>query len=331
MAMKTDKAVEVFSASVRNKLTEKDIDLVGAREAMQILATNPTPANRYEIAAITAYAVEDIVNVQTQFINLFADVKNVTPNTKAKFDVKLRGIQAAWCAKGSTVERSRIYHKSMTIDTDAIGARPSVSFYDLAQGKVQFDEIVADASYEMTNKIVGRVQTVLNTGITSMATPNYGTGSGIIKATLDAQILAFKRLGMAVTLVGDLGIIAKLAGITGFVAATGTQQFDYSVIKEQNQNGFIGTYNGCSVVQLVNPFQNGSFVNSILATNMLYIVPSGSAAMRPLKVAMESDIPPMDATNIDDRSYEMRLDKHMGAALVYGDRAYIGAYKDTTL
>lgn len=331
MAMKTDKAVEIFSASVRNKLTGKDVEIAEAREVMQKLAQNPTPGNRYEIASIVAYTVEDVVNQQTQFLNLFADVKTVSPNEKAKFDVKLKGIQAFWCAKGSTVERSRIYKKSMTIDTDAIGARPSVSFMDLAQGKVQFDEIVADASYEMTNKIVGKVQSVLATGLGNMATPNYGTGSGIIKATLDAQILAFKRLGMAVTLVGDYAVISKLAALTGFTAATGTLQFDPALINEQNQNGFIGTYNGCSVVQLVNPYENGSFTSTILLPSMLYIVPSGAASMRPLKVAIENDIPPMDATNIDDRSYEMRLDKHVGAALVYGDRAYVGAYKDTSL
>jgi len=330
MAKNTDKAIEVFSASVRNKNVDK-VEIAEAREVMQKLAQNPTPGNRYEIASIVAYTVEDIVNQSTQFIDLFADVKRTTPNERAKFDVKLKGIQAFWCAKGSTVERSRIYRKSMTLDTDAIGARPSVSFYDLAQGKVQFDEIVADASYEMTNKIVGRVQSVLNTGLIGMAAPNYGTGAGLIKATLDAQILAFKRLGMAVTLVGDLGVIAKLAALTGFQAATGTMQFDPTIINQQNQNGFIGTYNGCAVVQLVNPFVNASFTTSILDASMLYIVPSGAAAMRPLKVVIENDIPPMDATNIDDRSYELRMDKHIGAGLVFGDRAYVGAYKDSTI
>ena len=329
--MKTDKAVEIFSASVRGKLVDKDIEIAEARAVMQKLAQNPTPANRYEIASIVAYTVEDVVNSQTQFINLFADVKTVGPNERAKFDVKLKGIQAFWCAKASTIERSRIYKKSVTLDTDAIGARPSVSFSDLAQNKVQFDEIVADASYEITNKIVGRVQSVLNTGLIGMATPNYGTGAGVIKPTLDAQILAFKRLGMAVTLVGDLAVISKLAALTGFASATGTLQFDPTLISQQNQNGFIGTYNGCSVVQLVNPFVNGSFKTSILDASMLYIVPSGAAAMRPLKVVIEKDIPPMDATNIDDRSYEMRLDKQVGAGLVFGDRAYIGAYKDSTI
>ncbi|MBK5239810.1 hypothetical protein [Clostridium sp.] len=330
MAKNTDKAIEVFSASVRSKEVDK-VEIAEAREVMQKLAQNPTPQNRYEIASIVAYTVEDIVNQQTQFLDLFADVKRVSPNEKAKFDVKLKGIQAFFCAKGSTVERSRIYRKSVTLDTEAIGARPSVSFMDLAQGKVQFDEIVGDASYEMTNKIVGKVQSVLATGLGAMSTPNYGSGAGVIKATLDAQILAFRRLGMSVSLVGDYAVIAKLAALTGFTAVTGTLQFDPSIINEQNQNGFIGTYNGCSVIQLVNPFENGSFSSTILMPSMLYIVPSGAASMRPLKVAIESDIPPMDAINIDDRSYEMRLDKHFGSGLVFGDRAYMGAYKDTSL
>lgn len=331
MAMKTDKAVEIFSASVRNRLTDKDIEIAEAREVMQTLAQNPTPGNRYELASIVAYTVEDIVNQQTQFIDLFADVKRVGTKEKAKFDVKLKGIQAFWCAKGATLERSRIYRKSVTLDTEAVGARPSMSFYDLAQGTVQFDDIVADASYEITNKVVGKVQDVLYTGIANMASPNYGSGSGLVKATLDAQILAFRRLGMPVSLVGDFAVISKLIGLVGFQLATGVYQIDPALMNEQNMNGFIGTYNGCKVIQLVNPYQNGSFINTILTANMLYIVPSGAANMRPLKVALENDIPPMDATHMDDRSYEMRMDKHVGAGLVYGDRAYIGGYKDTTL
>lgn len=331
MAIKSDKAVQVFTASVLNKLTDKDVELAEARQVIQELAKNPTPANRYEIASLVAFAVDDVVNQRTQYLDLFADVQRVSPNEKAKFDVKLKGIQAFLSAKGATVERSRIYKKNVTLDTEAVIARPSVSFMDLAMGKVNFDEIIADAAYEMETKMVGRIQNIFYNGFSTYSTPNYANGAGLVKATLDAQIVAFQRLGVPVTLVGDHAVIAKLAELTGFTAATGTKQFAESIILDQNANGFVGVYNGCNVVKLVNPYVNGSFSETILKADVLYIVPTGAPSMRPLKVAIENDIPPMDATNIDDRSYEMRLDKHFGAGLVFGDRAYMGIYEDTSL
>jgi hypothetical protein len=38
-----------------------------------------------------------------------------------------------------------------------------------------------------------------------------------------------------------------------------------------------------------------------------------------------------EATNIDDKSYEVRLDQFFGAAMVYGDRPYISVYHDQTV
>lgn len=63
----------------------------------------------------------------------------------------------------------------------------------------------------------------------------------------------------------------------------------------------------------------------------LYILPGGiDSAMRPLKVVFEGDVVAQEATNIDDKSYEVRLDQFFGAAMVYGDRPYISVYTDLT-
>ncbi len=330
MAMRTDKAVEIFSALNLGKIKNTEIEVAEAREALRELAKNPSPNNRWEIAQIIAYTVEDIMNERVNYLDLFADVKNVGIGEKAAFDIELDGIQAFVQAKGATTQRSKVFSKSVTLDTEAVSARPYVNFVELASGKVNFDRVIEDAAYKMEMAMLEKIQNVLYAGFSGYSAPNYGAGSGVVKATLDSQIYAFSRFGN-VSLVGDLEVVAKLAGQTGFQAATGTQQFSTNIIDEQNMNGYIGKYIGANVVKMNNPFKNGSLTETILNKGLLYIVPAGRPEMRPLKVVMEGEIQPIEATNIDDRSFEIRLDKHFGAGLIFGSRAYMGVYEDTSL
>lgn len=100
---------------------------------------------------------------------------------------------------------------------------------------------------------------------------------------------------------------------------------------EQNSAGFIGVYNGCKVVNLVNPLIDGTD-NPVFDTNKLYLIPGNvDASMRPLKVVFEGDVQSQEETHIDDKSFEIRLDQDFGAAVVYGDRPYVSVYEDSSI
>lgn len=331
MALRTDKAVEVFSALNLGKIKETEIEVAEARSAIQELAKNPSPNNKYELAQLVAYSVDEIMNQRVNYVETFADVKNTALGEKAMFDVELDGVQAYIQAKGATTQRSKYLTKSVLVDTDAVSARPVVDFISLATGKVNFDKIIADAAYKMEMAMIGKIQTVLYAAVSGYTSPNYATGAGVIKATIDPQIVAFSRIGGGVSLIGDLAVVSKFAGQTGY---SGTSPIGLSpdIINEQNRNGYIGNYNGANVIKLVNPFVQHSLVNTYLKKNLIYILPTGvNASMRPLKVVFEGSITPMEQTNIDDRSFEVRLDKHFGAAVVIGYVAYMGAYEDSTV
>lgn len=325
MALRTDKAVEIFTAMHLGKIKETEIEVAEARTAIQELAKNPSPNNRYEIAQLVGFTVNDILEQQTNFIETFADVQNVGLDEKAYFDVELDGIQAFIQAKGSTTQRSKVLTKKITIDTQAVSARPVVDFISLGQGKVNFDAIINDAAFKMQNAKLAVIQNTLNAAMKTYADPNYNTGSGLVPATLDPMIVAFSRLGQ-VSLVGDLAVVSKLAKLTGWTGA-----FSTDIVNQQNQNGYIGTYNGASVTKLVNPFVQHSLTQTYLKKNLLYVLPSGMASLRPLKVVNEGNITPMENTNINDRSFEVRLDQHFGAAVVVGSVAYMGMYEDSSV
>jgi hypothetical protein len=102
------------------------------------------------------------------------------------------------------------------------------------------------------------------------------------------------------------------------------------VIDEVNRSGLIGTYKGAPVVVLDNPYDGLTGFNTVLDAGLIYIVPAVDAANKSLKVQFAGDIQPMSNTNIGDRSFEMRFDKHMGAGIVPVRHA-LAVYEDTSL
>lgn len=293
------------------------------------MAAEPTPHNKYQIAQLVGYTVNEMTKPQTDWLNHVADVKRVGYGEKAAFRTKLEGVTAFIQAKGATPARSKIAHKQITLDTVAVSARPVINMYELKTGRVQMADLIRDASYEMHTKQIQYIQQVLNAAASSWTSPFYGTGSGIVKTVLNPQIQHWMRTG-AVTLLGDIAIVSKLAEQTGFTAATGTQQYSQSIIDEVIQTGVIGMYYGAKVVNLVNPYLSDD-VTPVIDTNRLYILPtSASVDMRPLKVLYEGDVQSVESTNIDDLAYEIRLDQFFGAGIVTGKTPAMSVYEDST-
>ncbi len=274
------------------------------------------------------YTVNEMTKPQTDWLNQVVDVKRVGYGEKAAFRTKLEGITAFIQAKGGTPARSKIAHKQVTLDTIAVSARPVINMYELKTGRVQMADLIRDASYEMHTKQIQYIQQVLNAAASSWASPFYGTGAGISKTVLNPMIQHWMRTG-AVTLLGDIAIVSKLADETGFTAATGMQQYSPSIIDEVIKTGVIGVYYGAKVVNLVNPYLDDN-VTPVIDTKRLYILPSAASVdMRPLKVLYEGDVQSTESTNIDDLAYEIRLDQFFGAGIVTGKTPAMSVYEDS--
>lgn len=328
MALKTDKAVEVFSALHMKEIKSTETEVMEARQAIKELASNPNPNNRYEIAQLLAFVVNDIINQKTNYLELFADVKRTSQGEKAMFKSKKAGIEAFLQAKNGTTQRSRILNAYTDIDTIEVSARPYVNLYELASGKVNFDECINDAADEMEKKMVQEIESTLYAAFDDYSSPSYASGSGIIAATIDPMIRAMQRLGNVV-MIGDVACITKFADLTGFTTVTGTKAFTDDIMNEQNQNGYIGMYKGASIVKLNNPFARGSLTSTVLRQDLIYIVPQGVES--PLKVVLEGEVESMDATNINDNTMEVCLRKYFGSAVIYGANPYIAVYEDEAL
>lgn len=318
------KLIKVLAAQARNERVESD-KVEEAAQIINVLAQDLNPQNAHEIAQIVAYTVDELQSKSLDFLGLVADTKNIAYGDKAAFKVRTGGIKAYIQAKGATTARSYVADSQILVDTKEISARPAINIVDLRAGRVNMADLIRQANAAMTNKKLVLIESVLHDAIDNFGSPFYGTGTGIVKATLDAQLNYFRRLG-PVTILGDNAAVAQLAPLTGMAINANSTQFSGNMIDENNNNGFIGKYSACDVVAMTNAYEEGA-TTPILATDWLYILPGGvSADMRNLKVVNEGPVNALPSQNIDDMVYEVRLDQWFGAAFVVGQKPNIGAY-----
>ena len=333
MAIKEIKQNSGFIKVLASQVAGVPVKPEDADEAAKIvseLLSDETANNDKLIAQTIGYTIQELQSHELDFLNGIADIKNIPIRGKAMFNVKLGGVKAYFQAKGSTTARSYVADKQVSLETGEISARPAINIIDLRSGHVNIADLIRDANREITLMKLKRIEAVLHDAIDDLGAPYYGTGTGLVQATLDAQIAYFSRLGR-VTLLGDQAAVSQLAGLTGMVMNPGATnpswQRSGAMVDEYNNNGFIGTYKGCDVVKMVNGYRDDE-VTPILDPDWIYIIPAGMTGdTRNLKVVNEGGINSMSSQNIDDLTYEVRLDQWFGAGFITGKKPTIGAYK----
>ena len=327
---KDSQIVEVATAAARHERLDSNV-VENANQLIRDLASDPNPHNKYQIAQLVKFAVNDIVKRDTNWLDLIADTKRVGFGDKAEFDVKLPGVRAFIQAKGATTPRTKSSRKGVTMETISISSRPFINIVELQNGLANAADLINEASYQMEVGINKYIESVLLAAAVNWNAPYYGTGSGLVKATLDPMILHWIRTTGGAAILGDIAELNRLGPLTGWTSTTNTQQFADQLIVEQNANVFLGTYLGAKAIALTNPFVEDGTDDVVFDTKKLYILPTGvDAAMRPLKVVFEGDVFSTEATNIDDLSWEIRLDQYFNAGIAYGDRPYMGVYADSS-
>jgi len=155
---KDSQIVEIATAAARHERLDSNV-VENANQLIKDLASDPNPHNKYQIAQLVKFAVNDIVKRDTNWLDLIADTKRVGFGDKAEFDVKLPGVKAFIQAKGATTPRTKNSRKAFTMETISISARPFINVVELQNGLVNAAEIISDASYQMEVVLTGTLKT----------------------------------------------------------------------------------------------------------------------------------------------------------------------------
>ena len=288
-----------------DQANRKRVDSNDVQQASEIITEQTkdlNPANRHQIAQTIAFTVDEMQQGSQNFLETIADIKNIGYGDKAVFNMKTGGIKAYLQAKGATTARSYVTDSQVVVDTMEVSSRPAINIVDLRAGRVNMADLIREANREMTNVKLAHIEKLFHDSMDDFATPFYGTGTGIVKATLDEQLNYFRRLG-PVSIIGDIAAVSQLQGITGMASYAGDVLLvnpSDNMIDEANNNGFLGRYNGANVIVLNNTYFQGT-TTPVLNPDWLYIIPAGLGAdMKNLKIVNEGPVNAFESQNIDD-------------------------------
>jgi hypothetical protein len=156
---KNDKIVAMCVASAKGERIDTN-DVENANKVIRDLASNPNPNNKYQIAQLVGFAVNEIIRPQLTWLDQVADVKRVAHGDKAQFKIRQEGIRAYIQAKGATTARSKVANKSVSIETVDVSTRPVVNIVEMQNGLTNMADLINDGAYQMNLKINQYVQGV---------------------------------------------------------------------------------------------------------------------------------------------------------------------------
>jgi hypothetical protein len=320
------KEVDIFIAQVKGEVDTKSPELAEARETMKELASKLAETKdkglRTEMGEILTTVVNEGFQQKTNYIDLFADTARTGLNVRQNFEYIQDGTSAEFTAKGVVGERGTISKVYDTITTKHISTRPYIQWLDLKSGRINFDDIVLRSVEKMETLVVQDIETTMYNAFVTFASPNYETGSGLNQTLLKGQIDAFSRASNgAVSLIGDVTALSGIDSISGF-----SSKLPESLALQYNRDRFIGVFHSANVVQLPNPFIRGSLTDTILRTDLVYIVPSGNANAKPLKIQYEGDIWFREQEDFITGDWEQAMGMIYGAKVMSIDTVMMGMY-----
>lgn len=323
--------VKIMAAEARRESVDSD-KLQEAHNTIVELAQYPSPDHKFAIGQLIGFTINEIDrdagnNWEDNVAHLVTCNFGETP----QFIARLEGIRAVVQAKGATTPRSKIANKTVTLDTVAVSAEPVVNIVEMQNGRVNMADLINDAHYQMKLAELGYYQKTLLSYGRNFKKLYYGYGNGFDPVVVDPMIRHWMKLsrGALPSILGSIDIIHKIVRQTGFTPiGGGNTQYNNEIIGAFHQTGIIGNYVGANVVNLMNPVVDGTD-EFVLNDKIAFVLPNfADKTMRPLKIVKEGTVQAQDYTDIDDKSYVVRLDQYIGAGVVYGDRPYMSIYED---
>lgn len=261
-----------------------------------------TEEGRQELAEIVKIALEDSYN-KFNVIPLLFETRHFNLGDRPMFKTHKKGIVAYWTAPNSYVPKSQNYDTEIFMQFESLGVRPNCLLSELKTGRVDsFASLITDGRDAMENAIYQKIFEVLaqvyNVGGTGANYASSSTGNKLTKDILDKAINTVrKKVGGNPTIIGDFDLCTEIESFEGFT---------WVAQEEIRTNGLLGKYRGCNIVylpEILDPVTQ----ESLVPTDKLFVVGR--------KIGVYGDYADMDfmqEQDMNDKSWNCRLDKEMG-------------------
>ena len=123
---KDQKIIKLMAARVNNERVDSG-DVEQADRIINELAEDMSPQHQHEIGQIIAFTINEIQQNSLNFMESFADVRNVALGDRPMYRMKTAGIKAFIQATGATTARSYVTDRQFSINTFEIASRPAIN------------------------------------------------------------------------------------------------------------------------------------------------------------------------------------------------------------
>lgn len=290
----------------------KDNDPVALEAQGLIKDMMKTEAGRQELAEVVMLALEDSYNSFDISPKLF-DTKHFKYGDKPTFKTHKKGIVAYWTAPNSYVPKSRNYETEVGMEFEGLGVRPEALLSDLKTGRLDsFANLIKDGKDAIELSNYYKVYEVLAQAYNATSnTDNYKATNALDKVVLDAAINYIrKKTGSSPTIIGDFDLCTKIEAFAGFSTCE-------ELYKEIRDKGILGRYRGCDIVYLPEILD---------PVTKLSIVPTDKLMLVGKKIgfaATYGDTDFMQEQNMDDKSWNCRIDKEIGFCVTRPEGLYV--------
>lgn len=307
---KVNGLVTLAEKLAKNEISSTDPKLEEASKLIAKMAS--TEEGRNELAEIVKIALEDSYN-KFNIIPMLFETRHFKLGDRPMFKTHKKGITAYWTAPNAYVPKSQNYETEIFMQFESLGVRPECLLSDLKTGRVDsFAALISDGREAIEIAIYKKIYELL-------AQVYNATGSGkdyqssvatkLTKDVLDKAINTVrKKVGGAPTIIADYDLATQIEAFDGFTDIA---------LEEIRTHGLLGKYRGCNIVylpEILDPVTQ----ESIVPTDKLFVVGQ--------KIGVYGDYNDMDfmqEQNINDKSWNCRIDKEMGACITKPQGIYV--------
>ena len=334
--------VEIFSAMAQGK----DLSPFGKKAdvaANYIMELNNKAAAGDMVAVselneIRRFAMEPVLMKEIKLLSIFGNYKSIGYNESCEIEIPtFVNTGAEFQALGQDVKYPTMMKKRVPIATTTISAGYAVDYRKAALGDMSDENTMLDQiRVDIRNKCAKYVvSTVYNAIKNATGVKYFFEGNGLTKTGVDTVIANVRRFGKP-TITGDYALISQFNSFAGFdgktPAVTGVSE---AVMKEIHDTGLMGTYNGCVLSELDNPYdlttlnKAGDNFETMLPAGLGFIMPSGGKS--PIYTITRGGLTSFSGNDVTTGTMMSRFDLEIGTLLAPGREYEVGIISDTNL
>lgn len=226
-------------------------------------------------------------------------------------------------------------YKTFTLDNRELVMQPRVyagatrlEIEDFLLGRISMSELLDVLTEALGEKLYIEIQKALVASFNAPERPaaNKYSGNGLIIEEFDKLINTVRAYGDSVNIYCTFAFASKLYNLPGWATAELHPNLSSRDAEDIRNQGYVGTYKGCSVVILNQSFTDDTNTETIVDDAYAYIMPAG--AEKPVKIAFEG---PTFVRNFTDAvlSQEISLEQMFDVAVL--SHNYWAIYRDESL